>query len=251
MELSRHLEERLLARGLSHALILTGDRRRELADYIAQAFVCERDKPPCGNCIHCRKVKEGIHPDVTIIGEDGEGLKVDDLRALRNSAYIRPNEAERKVYMIDQADSINQSGQNALLKLLEDGPIYAAFLFMAQNPQSLLPTLRSRCETIRSERHEVEEMAQEDGEKLIRLLCEDNSSLELMEFCVMLEKRKREELSLILDQSIDGLVKKIPEQPERLLSKVDALKKVRAACEYNIGVGHGAGWLMAALIDES
>lgn len=249
MELSKQLEKRLLEGRVSHALILTGDRRRELADYLAQTYVCEGEKPPCGVCIHCRKVKEGIHPDITIIGEDGDGLKVDALRALRSSAYIRPNEAERKVYIIDQADSMNQSGQNVLLKLLEEGPDYAAFLFLAQNPQTLLPTLRSRCETIRSEGYEVDIAANEDGETLLRLLCEPGCDLELMEFCVMLEKKNREELLLILNQSIDGLVKKIPEQPKRLLPKMDALREVRAACDYNLGVGHGAGWLMATLID--
>ena len=105
---------------------------------------------PCGHCAPCRKVSSGVHPDVTVISGPGEGkpITVDQVRALRSDAYIRPNEGERKIYLLEQADRMNQSAQNAMLKLLEEGPAYAVFLLLAENGGGLLQTVRSRCEEL-------------------------------------------------------------------------------------------------------
>ncbi|MFR1052656.1 MAG: ATP-binding protein, partial [Lachnospirales bacterium] len=101
---------------------------------------------PCGACPGCRKVLGDIHPDVITIGDDGKGITVAQSRQIRADAYVRPNEAPRKVYVIQNAQTMNASAQNALLKLLEEGPAYAAFLLLTDNPAALLPTVRSRCE---------------------------------------------------------------------------------------------------------
>ena len=85
---------------------------------------------------------------VTISGAEGKPISVDQVRSLRSDAHIRPNEAERKIYLLERADRMNQSAQNAMLKLLEEGPAYAAFLLLAENGGSLLPTIRSRCESM-------------------------------------------------------------------------------------------------------
>ncbi len=143
------------AQRLPHALILSGPAgsgKRTLAALLAQAFVCAGEgERPCGRCRDCRLVREGTHPDVVPIErfltteERERPLKVDAVRALRADAYIRPNQAARKVYLIARADTMNPSAQNALLKVLEDGPDYAAFLLLAENPLALLETIRSRC----------------------------------------------------------------------------------------------------------
>jgi DNA polymerase-3 subunit delta' len=136
-------------RGLSHAYIISGpvgSGRKTLANRIAQALLCGgTGKVPCGVCSHCRKAAAGIHPDLIRVGTDGKDVKVDAVRALRSDAYIRPNEADRKVYLIENAQTMNASAQNALLKLLEDGPAYAAFLLVTDQPAALLQTVRSRC----------------------------------------------------------------------------------------------------------
>ena len=79
---------------------------------------------------------------------EGKPISVDQVRALRSDAYIRPNEGERKVYILEGADRMNASAQNAMLKLLEEGPAYAAFLLLAENAGGVLETVRSRCETL-------------------------------------------------------------------------------------------------------
>ena len=155
--LKRQLDAQCARRGLSHADILSGapgSGKRTLAGLLAQALVCTgggEDLPcggnvPCGACSGCRKAAAGIHPDIIRVGTDGKDITVAQVRALRADAYIRPNEAARKVYVVENAQSMNPSAQNALLKRLEEGPAYAAFLLLADNAAALLPTVRSRCE---------------------------------------------------------------------------------------------------------
>ncbi len=78
----------------------------------------------------------------------GGELKVGPIRDLRSDAFIRPNEARSKVYLIENAQNMNPNAQNALLKVLEEGPPYAAFLLMTDRAGALLETIRSRCAAI-------------------------------------------------------------------------------------------------------
>lgn len=151
--LKRQLELETARRGLSHAYILSGPAgsgKRTLAGLLAAALVCDRrgGALPCLSCAGCRKAEGGIHPDIVRVGDDGKDISVAQVRALRADAYIRPNEAERKVYILENAQTMNASAQNAMLKLLEDGPAYAVFFLLAENGSALLPTVRSRCETL-------------------------------------------------------------------------------------------------------
>ena len=139
-------------RGLSHAYILAGPSgtgKRTLGGVLSSALVCSgRGEPPCGHCPDCRKAGAGVHPDVIRIGLDGKDISVSQIRELRADAYVRPNEAARKVYVLENAQTMNGSAQNALLKLLEDGPTYAAFLLLTDNAGNMFATVRSRCELL-------------------------------------------------------------------------------------------------------
>ena len=150
--LKRQLEAETARRGLSHAYIISGPAgsgKRTLAGLLSAALVCSgKGEVPCGHCSGCKKALAGIHPDIVSVGADGKDITVSQIRALRGDAYIKPNEAGRKVYLLHRAQSMNQSAQNAMLKLLEEGPPYAAFLLLAENAASLLPTVRSRCEVL-------------------------------------------------------------------------------------------------------
>ena len=153
--LKAQLSQQEGGRGLSHAYIIAGPAgsgRHTLGGLLAQAMVCTapEHQRPCGRCPQCRKAQGGIHPDISWVAGAGEGkpISVDQVRALRSDAYIRPNEGERKVYILEGADRMNASAQNAMLKLLEEGPAYAAFLLLAENAGGVLETVRSRCETL-------------------------------------------------------------------------------------------------------
>ena len=148
------LKEQLSAqekgRGLSHAYLISGPAgsgKRTLARLLAAAMVCTgQGEKPCGHCAACKKALGGIHPDVIQVGSDGKPITVGQAREARADAYVRPNEGSRKVYVFHNAQDMNPSAQNALLKLLEEGPAYAAFLLLTENPGAVLTTIRSRCE---------------------------------------------------------------------------------------------------------
>ena len=107
--------------------------RDRLALDLAAAMLCRSDGVrPCRTCRDCRKVYDGVHPDVIYIAPDPDAkvpsIKVDQIRGVAATAYILPSEAEKKVYVLRQADTMNLNAQNAFLKLLEEPPAYAAFL---------------------------------------------------------------------------------------------------------------------------
>ncbi|MBR4549110.1 MAG: hypothetical protein IKO83_04240 [Oscillospiraceae bacterium] len=140
------------AEHLSHAYILSSPDRAaclELAEQIAAAAVCERGTDaPCGKCRGCRKARDGVHPDIIHIRrEEGrQFVSVDQIRAMTADAYVLPNEAARKVYILDEADRMKTpEAQNAALKTLEEPPAGVIFLLCAENAGVLLPTVRSRC----------------------------------------------------------------------------------------------------------
>ena len=138
-----------------HAYIFEGERgagSRECAMLFAAALVCEKQEvAPCGSCNACILAKAGNHPDIHILSplKDKKNIVVDQIRGLLKDAYKKPYENEKKVYIVAYGDEMNEQAQNAFLKLLEEPPEYAVFVILAENPEGLLLTVRSRCETIK------------------------------------------------------------------------------------------------------
>ena len=148
-ERAKEALNRLTAGRLPQAIVLHGDRgcgKRTLARRLAQACVCTGAQRPCGVCAACRKFLTGGHPDILWIdgGDRPRAFGVDQIRAVRDTLYIQPNEADCKVYVLTQAQNMTDQAQNALLKMLEEPPAYAVFLLTAESLQQLLPTVRSR-----------------------------------------------------------------------------------------------------------
>lgn len=152
--LKRQLSAQAQGRGLSHAYLISGPAgsgKQTLAGLLSAAMVCAGvGDVPCGVCPGCKKALGGIHPDIIHVDflEGKREILIEQTRQMRADAFIRPNEAPRKVYIIHHADAMNTRAQNSILKLLEEGPAYAAFLLLAENPGSLLITIRSRCEGV-------------------------------------------------------------------------------------------------------
>ena len=237
------LEHRMKQRKLAHAYLIVGENREALARKLTAAWVCTGDAPPCGQCSGCRKAAQGIHPD--IIQADGRELKAEAVRDLRADAYVRPNEAPRKVYILDHSEQLNPTSQNILLKLIEEGPAYACFLFLSPNPEQLLPTIRSRCETLRASGPEAE-AASGGGETLAQLILTGASEAESLSFLVGLEKQERGDIQLLLEETRARLIRALPQRPD-LLPVLDRLAPIRAACEFNISAGHLTGWIASIL----
>ena len=129
--IARRIREAASRGTLSHALLFSGSGDlTSAARYAAAAMECQGGQKPCGVCPACRKVFSGIHPDVvTVRDEQHKNLSVDTIRQIRADAYIRPNEGARKVYIFPDCAILTEQDQNVLLKIVEEGPPYAAFLF--------------------------------------------------------------------------------------------------------------------------
>jgi len=139
---------RSISRGrVSHFYLISGPAgsgKHTLARLLAAALVCREESKPCLSCPACRKVMAGTHPDViTVDDPEHKNVAVKIVRQAREDVYIRPNEADRKIYIFPQ--ELGLEGQNALLKILEEPPAYGVFLLLTDNPEKLLPTVRSRC----------------------------------------------------------------------------------------------------------
>ena len=118
------------------------------------------DDGACGTCTVCRRIARGAHPDVmTIEPGDTGSIKIDQVRAAIDRAVFRPFEGRRRVTIVEQADALVIAAQNALLKTLEEPLPASVFVLVTSRPDTLLPTVRSRCAHLRFGRLQVSEVA--------------------------------------------------------------------------------------------
>ena len=145
--LKQNLEQSLRRGHISHFYLISGPRgsgKRTLAKTLAAAILCRDGKRPCMRCGICRRCMEGGHPDfITVEDPEHKNVAVKIVREVRDDMFILPNESEHKIYMFPQ--DLGIEGQNALLKVLEEPPKYGVFLLLTDNPEKILPTVRSRC----------------------------------------------------------------------------------------------------------
>ena len=120
-----------------------GSGKHTLAKLLSAALMCGSGGP-CLRCNPCRKVMADIHPDcITVTDPEHKNVAVKIVRQIRDDMFIRPNEGNKKIYIFPQ--ELGVEGQNALLKILEEPPSYGVYILLSENPQQLLPTVRSRC----------------------------------------------------------------------------------------------------------
>ncbi len=148
-QLRENLQASLRRGRISHFYLISGPQgsgRHTLARLLAAAILCQRENKPCLGCSACRKVMDAVHPDfITIDDPSKKTVTVELIRQARADIYIQPNESEHKIYLFPRAQDMGIPSQNALLKVLEEPPKYGVFLLITDNPDKLLPTVRSRC----------------------------------------------------------------------------------------------------------
>ena len=149
-----HLQNAIEEDKVSHAYIFNGPEasgKMMLAEAFAMALQCEgAGKRPCLECRSCRQAADHNQPDIIYVShEKPNTIGVDDIRTqINNDIDIKPYSSRYKVYIVDEAQKMNQQAQNALLKTIEEPPAYAIILLLTTNADSFLQTILSRCITL-------------------------------------------------------------------------------------------------------
>src|SRR5574337_227180 len=148
------LKRALANKTLAHAYLFSGEEgigKKMTALALAGAANCGQAGPEssCGECPSCRKIAKLEHPDVHIVVPDGDEIKIDQVRQVQADLSLKPFEGAKKTLIIDGAESMNTASSNAFLKTLEEPPGDALIILVTSRPQSLLSTIRSRCQEIR------------------------------------------------------------------------------------------------------
>ena len=150
----KHLQNAILMNKVSHAYIFSGERgagKKLLASLFAMTLLCEKQGiDPCMECASCKKAMSRNHPDIiNVIHEKPGSIGIKDIREqLVDDVEIRPYSGPYKIYIINDAQKMTLQAQNALLKTIEQPPIYAIILLLTDNPDAFLPTITSRCVTL-------------------------------------------------------------------------------------------------------
>lgn len=139
-----------------HAVLLLGPAgvgKRTLADAFAARLLCDAPvrADACGTCAQCTRVAAGTHPDLQIVTRESErrDIRIEQVRELTRWLGLQPLMTDRKVAIVDEAQCLNENGQNALLKTLEEPPASSVLVLLATSAALMLPTVRSRCQVLR------------------------------------------------------------------------------------------------------
>ncbi len=255
---------------LSHAYILSSANpaeSRQLARQIAAAAVCRRGSDvPCGSCRACRKAAANIHPDIITVtrlpdskGRPRREIVVDQVRELSADAAVLPNESERKVYIIEDADTMNVQAQNAALKLLEEPPEGVIFLLCAQNTSLLLPTVRSRCAemSLNTQEAEADEESAKLAESFVRAVA-GGGDAELLRWCQKNEGMDNRAAAAFADCVAALTAEMLCRRKSDLGLSVRELTRLHTLAErcsdmlrVNVGVKHIFGLLSVNAIDSN
>ncbi len=137
---------------IPYSMIFSGPQSANLSDLalgFAKSVNCERDKDDfCDSCDHCADINKTIFPDVIYLVPDGQFYKKDQIIELIEENYKRPLVSDKKIFIISDANKMNESSSNSFLKVLEEPSDSTIFILFTRNKSQLLPTIRSRCQIL-------------------------------------------------------------------------------------------------------
>lgn len=149
------ISQQIQANAVSHAYCIVGDHgsgKTLIAGRICMALACREKIKPCGQCEACRKIAGGLSPDIISVTPpaDNKSISVDQIRKIREEAYLSATEFPIKAFLIEHAEAMTQQAQNALLKILETPPPDVYFFLMTERSNALLPTVLSRTQLLKT-----------------------------------------------------------------------------------------------------
>jgi DNA polymerase-3 subunit delta' len=166
------LRRLVTSKRVPHSLLFAGASgvgKKHFALELAKSFVCQNPQTTgdaCDTCAACRRADKftfpktddrdafkrvifSEHPDIGLVVPYNKNILVDAIRELETEANFRPYEAKARILIIDDADKMNDSASNALLKTLEEPPPSSYIFLVSSRPDALLSTIRSRCQMLR------------------------------------------------------------------------------------------------------
>lgn len=257
-----------------HGVILESSQPQlvsRYADILSMWAVCkaEKEKRPCGECSGCLKAKSGNHSDIYTARGSGksDAVSVDEVRNICNNAYIIPNEAEAKVFILPNADKMQIPAQNAFLKVLEEPPQNILFVLCCTSAQQLLGTIRSRAVTFKLEggdaadestvlaRQKAEEIAralpQSRGYNLLAVLGEVNdrefAKTVLSQFAGIVRD------AIVLKSGASAMVSSHAEFLQKKIKRINLIKIIETIntaqryLEQNVNMNLFSAWLCSTL----
>jgi len=147
-----HLRNAMRNGRVAHAYLFLGKEgigKKMVALNLAKTLNCPRgNQDSCDECPSCLKVDHLHHPDVILVGPQGQWIRIDQIRDLQRELSHRPYEGKRRVCILTGSDRMRQEAANALLKILEEPPLHTVLILLAANVDLMLPTITSRCQRI-------------------------------------------------------------------------------------------------------
>lgn len=151
--------QRLLTRArasgrLAHAYLFTGPAgvgKKTLAKDFATSLLCQHPKTDgssCGTCSSCMQMRSGSHPDFLKIAPDGQHIKINQIREMKETLVYPPLEGSLRVVLMHDVQTMRREAANSLLKILEEPPARNLLLLTGENEAGILDTIRSRCQII-------------------------------------------------------------------------------------------------------
>src|SRR5699024_11049523 len=150
---TKMLQQMLKRQRVAHAYLIQGDpgtAKDVIGSLLAKSLLCQqmKDGEPCQTCHDCQRIDSGNHPDVHWIHPDGASIKKDQIAHLQKEFTYTGVESNQKVYLISHADLMTTNAANRLLKFLEEPSQKTRAILMTENSQSILDTIKSRCQII-------------------------------------------------------------------------------------------------------
>lgn len=138
---------------VSHAYLVQGERgtgKEAIALLLAKGLFCtnKQGAEPCQTCSSCKRIESGNFPDVHWIRPDGPSIRIYQIEELQKEFSYSGLESSQKVYIIVGSDTLTLNAANRLLKFLEEPSRKTTAVMLTENSQSIIPTIRSRCQII-------------------------------------------------------------------------------------------------------
>ena len=160
-QVKKTLIDAINSENVSHSYIFSGIEgigKRQFAKEFVKNIMCIENGKCEEKCDSCIKINANSNPDYTEIEPDGKTIKIDQIRNMQEKVAEKPIISNKKAYIINDADLMSEESQNCLLKTLEEPPKYTIIILVVSNENKLLPTIKSRCVSVKFNKISDEEI---------------------------------------------------------------------------------------------